>query len=136
MSIYLKLTGRTFTIWLLTAFVNGLLAGIAVAILNDEYSRMVEFCLLIGLLSGVFSVPGFLIFWLVLLTKAARKVTERALFRSALSTGFLLSAATAASAYALLSNLVKNYAWVLVLIIILSTVISIMMHFKKFKHLK
>ena len=135
MNIYLKLTGRTFTIWLLTAFINGLLSGIAVAILNNEHSSMAEFCLVIGLLSGIFSVPGFLIFWLVLLIKAARKVTERALFRSALSAGFMLSAATATCGYELLFNVLKNYAWVLVLIIILATVISIMIHFKNFKNL-
>ena len=136
MSIYLKLTGRTFTIWLLTASINALLAGIAVAIINHEYGRVPEFCLISGILSLVFSVPGFFIFWIVLLVKAAKQERGRTLFRAALGTGFILSAATAACSYGLLFNAVKNYSFVLILIIVLSFLSSIMIHFKNFKNLK
>ena len=136
MSIYLKLTGRTFTIWLLTAFLNGLLAGLAISIIGQEYNQVAENCILAGILSLVFSVPGFFIFWVVLLFRAARHDRERELFRAALSAGFILSAATAACAYDLLFNVVKNDAYVLMLTIVLSSLISIMIHFKIFKNLK
>lgn len=136
MSIYLKLTGRTFTIWLLAAFLNGLLAGITISIISNEYYHVAENCFAVGILSLVFSAPGFFIFWLILLFRAARHDRQRELFRAALSAGFILSALTAACAYHLLSCLVKNAACVLVLIIILSTLISIMIHFKIFKNLK
>lgn len=136
MNIYVKLTGRTFTIWLLTALINALLAGIAVSVINHEYDSVAENCFLAGILSLVFSIPGFFIFWLVLLVRAAKHERERALFRSALSTGCLLSAATAACGYDLLFSAVKNYGFVLILIIILSSLISIMIHFKNFKILK
>lgn len=136
MSIYLKLTARTFTIWLLTALINGLLAGIAVAIINSEYGMMAEFCLIIGILSLIFSIPGFFIFWVVLLVKAAKQERERALFRAALGTGFILSAATAACSYGLLFSAVKSYSFVLILIIVVSFLSSIMFHFKNFKNLK
>jgi|GEM_PF-3483528 hypothetical protein len=135
-TIYLKLTGRTFTIWLLTAFINGLLAGIAISIYYREYDMVPESCIIACILSLVFSVPGFFIFWLVLLFRAARHDRERELFRAALSAGFILSAATAACAYGLLFSEVKNYAFVLILVTILSSLISIMMHFKHFKNLK
>ena len=136
MSIYLKLTGRTFTIWLLTAFLNGLLAGLAISIIGQEYNQVAENCILAGILSLVFSVPGFFIFWVVLLFRAARHDRERELFRAALSAGFILSAATAACAYDLLFSVVKNDAYVLMLTIVLSSLISIMIHFKIFKNLK
>ena len=136
MSIYLKLTGRTFTIWLLTVFLNGLLAGIAISMIGREFDQVAGYCILAGVLSLVFSVPGFFIFWIVLLFRAARHDRERELFRAALSAGFILSAATAACAYGLLFSLVKNDAYVLMVTIILSTLISIMIHFKIFKNLK
>ena len=136
MSIYLKLTGRTFTIWLLTAFINAVLTGTVVTFFEQEYRILLEVFLIVGILSLAFSVPGFFIFWVVLLFKAARHERERVLFRSALTTGFILSAATAACAYGLLSSEVKNYAFLLIIMIILSAVISIMLHFKKFKNLK
>ena len=136
MSIYLKLTGRTFTIWLLTAFLNGLLAGIAISIIGQEYDQVAGNCILAAILSLVFSIPGFFIFWIVLLFRAARHDRERELFRAALSAGFILSAATAACAYGLLSSVIKNDAYVLILTIILSSLISIMIHFKTFKNLK
>jgi hypothetical protein len=135
-SIYLKLTGRTFTIWLLAAFLNGLLAGIAISIISNEYYHVAENCIAVGILSLVFSAPGFFIFWLVLLFRAARHDRERELFRVALSAGFILSALTAACAYGLLFWLAENDTCVLVLIIILSTLLSIMIHFKIFKNLK
>jgi hypothetical protein len=134
--IYLKLTGRTFTIWLLTAFLNGLLTGIAISIMGREYNQVVVNCILTGILSLVFSAPGFFIFWLVLLFRAARHNRERELFRAALSAGFILSAVTATCAYDLLFSMVKNDAYVLVLTIILSSLTSIMIHFKTFKNLK
>ena len=136
MSIYLKLTGRTFTIWLLTAFLNGLLAGIAITIIGQEYDQVAGNCILAAILSLVFSIPGFFIFWVVLLFRAARHGRERELFRAALSAGFILSAATAACVYGLLSSVIKNDAYVLILTIILSSLISIMIHFKTFKNLK
>ena len=136
MSIYLKLTGHTFTIWLLTAFLNGLLAGLAISIIGQEYNQVAENCILAGILSLVFSVPGFFIFWVVLLFRAARHDRERELFRAALSAGFILSAATAACTYDLLFGVVKNDAYVLMLTIDLSSLISIMIHFKIFKNLK
>jgi hypothetical protein len=135
-TIYLKLTGRTFTIWLLTAFINGLLAGITISIIGREYDQVAGNCILAGILSLVFSAPGFFIFWLVLLFRAARHDRERELFRAALTAGFILSAATATCAYGLLFSEVKNYAFVLILVIILSSLISIIMHFKHFKNLK
>lgn len=136
MSIYLKLTGRTFTIWLLTAFINAVLTGMVVTFCEQEYGMLLEICLITGILSLAFSVPGFFIFWLVLLFKAVRYERERTLFRSALTAGFILSAATAACAYGLLFSEAGNYAFVLIITIILSAVISIMVHFKKFKNLK
>ena len=136
MSIYLKLTGHTFTIWLLTAFLNGLLTGFAISIISQEYNQLAENCILVGILSLVLSLPGFFIFWVVLLFRAARHNRERDLFRAALSAGFILSAATAACTYDLLFGVVKNDAYVLMLTVVLSSLTSIMIHFKIFKNLK
>ncbi|MGN6602820.1 MAG: hypothetical protein ACTHK8_10245 [Ginsengibacter sp.] len=136
MSIYLKLMFRTFTIWLLTASINGVLTGTAISIIKQEYDLMTGNFIIVGILSLVFSIPGFFIFWLFLLFSAARHKRDRDLFRSALSSGFILSAITAACGYHLLFAEVKNYAIALVLLITFSCLGSIMLHFKYFKNLK
>lgn len=136
MSIYLKIMFRTFTIWLLTSFINGVLMGIVISIFENEFDMGTWNCIIVGILSLVFSIPGFFIFWLVLLFSAARHKRDRALFRSALRGGFILSTATALCGYSLFLREANNYAFVLVLLIILSSLASIMLHFKYFKNLK
>jgi hypothetical protein len=136
MGIYLKLTLRTFTIWLLTAFINGVLTGTAISIFEKQVDMVTGNCILVGILSLVFSIPGFFIFWLILLFRAARHHRDRALFRSAISSGFILSAFTAVFVCHVLFNEAGNYAFLLVLLIIISALTGIMIHFKNFKNLK
>src|SRR5664279_5519357 len=91
MSPYLKLTGRTFTIWILTSLINGLLCGIFITLSSVMYFELIGNVLLVSICSLFFSAPGFFVFWLVLLFKISTHTTERALFRSALITGFILA---------------------------------------------
>ena len=87
MSPYLKLTGRTFTIWILASLINGLLCGIFITLSSVMYFELIGNVLLVSICSLFFSAPGFFVFWLVLLFKISTHTTERALFRSALITG-------------------------------------------------
>jgi hypothetical protein len=134
MSAYLKLTLRTFTIWILTSLINGLLCGayVSITIRNHEDFLFNTICSLF--ISLLFSAPGFFIFWIVLLLKVAAKTYGRALFRAALSTGFLLATATAIICSQFFNPEFpgNRYVWIL-LFAILSAMSGIMMHFNHFK---
>ncbi len=136
MNSYLKITGRSFTIWLLASLINGLISSLALVILKHDFTLVSGYFIVISLLSLFFSVPGFFIFWLVLLVKAARHQTQRALFRSALSTGFILSAITGYLGSQEFSSEFLSHRSIICSSIISSAMISIMLHFKHFKTIK
>jgi hypothetical protein len=133
MNLYLKLTFRTFTIWILASFINGLLYGIYKASMNHISNAFPVGILVIFFISLFFSAPGFFIFWIILLGKLGKGIYERALFRAALSTGFLLAAATAIVCLELLKSAFSTDKYVLILFAILSSMSSIMIHFNHFK---
>ena len=95
MNSYIKITCRTFTIWVLASLINGLLCAISLSIIYNIYSELAAEIIGIALISLFFSAPGFFIFWLILVFKISTYTTERALFRSALITGFILASVTA-----------------------------------------
>lgn len=133
MNLYLKLTLGTFTIWVLTSFINGLLCTTYRASVSHISHEVPLDILFIFFLSLFFSAPGFFIFWIILLVKLGRGMYERALFRAALSTGFLLAAATAIVCLELLKSEFSTGKYVVVLFAILSSTTSIMIHFNHFK---
>ncbi len=132
MNPYLKITGRTFTIWLLACLINGLLCGVYFSVCQDIYFGAAESILLAFILSLFFSTPGFFVFWIVLLLKISTYTTQRALFRSALITGFILALTTAIFCVKLISSEFDNYL-LIPASIVLSTLSSIMLHFRYFK---
>lgn len=133
MNLYLKLTLRTFTIWILASFINGLLCGIYKASMNHISNGFPVGILVVFFISLFFSAPGFFVFWIILLGKLGKGIYERALFRAALSTGFLLAAATAIVCTELLKSEFSTNKYVLILFAILSSMTSIMIHFNHFK---
>lgn len=136
MSPYLKITGRTFTIWLLACFINGLLCGIALSIVNNSYTEMMAAIIGIAFISLFFAAPGFLIFWIILLLKILLGTKEAALFRSALIAGFIIASVTALLFPKMFSFEFDNYSSIPAASIILSAISSIMLHFKQFKKIK
>ena len=136
MSPYLKLTGRTFTIWILASFINGVLCGIFITLSNAMYSDLIGNILLVSFFSLFFSAPGFFVFWLVLLFKMSIDTTERALFRAALITGFILSSITGLFGSGIYSSVFDYHSIVIATCVILSAMSSIMSHFKHFKKIK
>jgi hypothetical protein len=136
MSPYLKLTGRTFTIWILASLINGLLCSIFITLSNAVYFELIGNMLLVFIFSLFFSAPGFFIFWLILLFKISTYTTERALFRSALITGFVLASVTAFFGSKIFLSEFDNHSFIPAICIILSAMSSIMLHFKHFKKIR
>ncbi len=135
MKQYIRLSFITFTIWLLSAFVNGLSCGIFLAVTRHEPAEWPGNLIVIFLISLFFSAPGFFIFWITMLVSFAKWVRERALFRTALSTGFILALITAISSSGIFTDEFPNkYAFIL--LITLSAITSIMLHFNHFKKIK
>lgn len=133
MSLYLKITFRTFTIWLLASFINALFCATWRGLNNHVSNEIPGDALFTFFISLFFSAPGFFVFWIILLVKLSKGIYERALFRAALSTGFLLATATAMAFLGLLESEFSTGKYVVILFIILSSMISIMMHFNQFK---
>lgn len=132
MKQYIRLSFITFTIWLLSAFVNGLLCGIFLAVTRHEPAEWPGNLIVILLISLFFSAPGFFIFWITMLVSFAKWVRERALFRTALSTGFILALITGISSSEIFTHEFRNkYAFIF--LITLSAITSIMLHFNHFK---
>jgi hypothetical protein len=136
MNSYLRITGRTITIWLCACLINAMLCGIALFFVNGMYLEIIGDIFLIFVLSLFFSAPGFFIFWVILLIKFCFYITDRALFRSALITGFVLSSVTAYFGSKIFASEFMGYASIPASCIILSAVSSIMLHFKYFKKIK
>lgn len=136
MSPYIKITGRTFTIWLLASLINGLLCGITLSVVHNIYSEITADIIGIAFISLFFSAPGFLVFWFVLLIRILTDTKERALFRSALVTGFILASVTAFFCSKMFSSEFSNHFYIPAACIILSAISSIMLHFKHFKKIK
>lgn len=136
MSPYLKITGRTFTMWLLACLINGLLCGITLSIINNSYTEIVTGIIGIAFISLFFSAPGFLIFWFILLLKIALNPKGAALFRSALIAGFILASVTAFLGAKMSLSEFFNYSSIPAVSILISAISSIMLHFKQFKKIK
>ena len=136
MSSYVKITGRAITIWLLASLINGLLCGISLSIIYNNYNDITGEIIGIGFLSLLFSAPGFFIFWIVLILKISTHTVERALFRSALITGFILTSISGYVGAKMFSSEFDNYSAIPASCILLSAMTSIMFHFKYFKKIK
>jgi hypothetical protein len=136
MSPYLKITGRTFTIWLQASLINGLLFGIFFSVLHNNYSEIINIIIAIAFLSLFFSAPGFFLFWLFLLLKISAYTRGTALFRSALIAGFVLASVMAVFGGGLVSSEFNNNALIPAVCIILSAVSSIILHFKYLKKIE
>lgn len=126
---YIRITFITFTVWLLAAFVNGLLCGVFLAISEHHPAEWAGYLIVIFFISLFFSAPGFFIFWITMMVTFAKWIRERALFRTALSAGFILALITGICC----SEIFRYEKYVLILFIIISAITSIMLHFKHFK---
>lgn len=132
MKQYVRLSFITFTIWLLSAFINGLLCGIFLAVTGYQPGLRAGNLVVIFFISLFFSGPGFFIFWIIILASFTKWVRERALFRTALSTGFILALITGISSSEIFTHEFRNkYAFIF--LITLSAITSIMLHFNHFK---
>lgn len=133
MNPYLSITIRTFTIWIMTAIINGVLCGTYLIVSAVEPE---PFLLIIFFATLFFSIPGFFIFWIVMLIAISRNIYGRALFRTALSTALLLSAATGVVGSGLSSIFTLLERCLFPVFIIISSIAGIMMHFNLFKKIE
>jgi hypothetical protein len=122
----LTITFRTFSIWVMTALFNGIFLGIYFAICEAGFIEM-PIAIFIGVSISLFlSVPGFFIFWMVMLSTVAHEIYGRELFKRALSTGVLLATATSIAGFKIYHSML--YWYVFPASIIISTIITIMIH--------
>lgn len=130
MNPYVSITFRTVTIWIMSAVINGVLCGIYLGIIGYQNESVGSWMFLVLICSLFFSVPGFLVFWIKMLFMINRNKYGRSLFRSALSTCMILSCLTAFFS----KELFKDAGIIAISsFIILSPMLSIMMHFNLFK---
>jgi hypothetical protein len=133
MNLYLKITIGTFTIWILASFINALFYATWLSVIINYQSGLVVHTLIAFFVSLLFSAPGFFVFWIILLVKLSRGIYERALFRAALSTGFILATATALTCLELPARAFATGKYLFILFAIISATSSIMIHFNHFK---
>ena len=133
MSPYLKITFRTFTIWILTSVINGTLWAFYISFSKDVFGNLAGDALLIFSASLFFSAPGFFIFWIILLIKLGNGTYERALFRAALSTGFILAVLFGLIGLVIFGPQFLPDKYVGILFPVVSAITSIMIHFSYFK---
>ena len=133
MNLYLKITIGAFTIWILTSFINALFCATWSSVIINYQSGLAVHALMAFFVSLLFSAPGFFVFWIILPVKLSHGIYERALFRAALSTGFILATATALTCLELPGPAFATGKYLFILFAIISATLSIVMHFNHFK---
>ncbi len=136
MNPYIKITITTFTIWMLCALINSLACGTYIVFTSYHFNEWLGNIIFIFFLSLFFSAPGFFIFWCVLIISFAKWIEQRALFRVALSTGFILALITGIISSSLFKHEFPAGEYMIVLFVMLSAMISIIKHFNHFKKIK
>ncbi len=136
MSNCLKITWRTFTMWLVAALANGFMSGIALTMVHKDYYDIIPNIVQVCFITLIFSIPSLFLFWISLLVFIANALRQRDLFRAALVSALLISLATAYIGRGIYSDEYKNYSSVPFLAIVLSAFISVILHFKYFKKIK
>lgn len=132
MNPYIKITATTFTTWILTSFINGLICGVYLAIIHKHPSQFAGLAILIFFLSLIFSSIGYFILWMILVITFGNGVYNRALFRRALSAGFMLAISTGIIGLKIFEYELHCDKYVIVLFVV-SAMLSIMIHFNQFK---
>lgn len=128
MNPFLAITLRTFTTWIMAAIINALSSGIYLAfVLGPGFAP--ERIFITGVGSLVFSVPGFFIFWVILLIRLTNVADSRALFRTMLAAG-MIPAAGMIWIFSNILDLEPGYIIPLAAMVICSITASIMLHFK------
>lgn len=136
MNPYLSITFRTFTIWVMAAVLNGSLSGIYLAIIEEQPDQVIAIGFICGLCSLFFSIPGFFVFWIVMLIAINAYKYQRALFRMALSAGMIIALLTGTVSIHFFKAFYSGEWFLFPLFILLSAISSIMMHFNLFKKSK
>lgn len=137
MNPYLSITYRTFTIWIMASVINGMLSGSLLTIAGNGSDRLIPMTFLAGLCSLLFSIPGFFVFWMVMLEMLRRNIMGRSLFRAALSTAIILAIATGIISSGLFRSVSGDkLSYLFPVSIVISAIASIMMHFRMFKKIQ
>lgn|GEM_PF-2084069 len=126
---FIKTTFFTFTIWIVTALVNGLLYAVIFSLGNMGNDYFIETAGMVFFFSLLISVPAVFVLWIVFLTSCQNEQLTRILLR----TVFILSLFTVI-VIALVPGGTQNGHWLLQSsIIIVSAIISLMLHHRFLK---
>jgi hypothetical protein len=122
--VLIKSIFLSFTIWVLTALLNAVLAVTWLSIFSNEFTCLPAAILVVFIFTLIFSIPGMVIFWIVLLVNR----DEELLFRSLLKTGFIVSALSSLMLYILNDDMIGGQKLFLPSCIVIASVASIMIH--------
>jgi MFS family permease len=134
MNKYLKTTLVFAGVWFTAAFLNGLLSGISIAVLDDVFNKAgVSTLLLSVVFSFVFSAPVVgLVWFIVLMAQVADKQGDD-LFRFALRTAFICAIAAALVFIFTLGTEFKQAGYAVALSIIISALTAVLFFRKQIK---
>lgn len=113
-----------FTIWMLAALFNAMLTSICLYSFSADFTPRDGNFFLVFIFSLIFSVPGIIIFWIVLLVNW----NEDMLFRTLLKTGFIVAAASSLFLCTPIFDGITKHPLSLAPCIIIATIGSIMLH--------
>jgi cytochrome c biogenesis factor len=125
----------TFTIWLLAAFINGVLYATVFSLGKLVNTDAAESFFLATIFSLVFSIPAIFCFWIVFLTNSEKENLSAVL----LKTAFIVSALSCLIVPILPSDVVNGHHVLLVLMIVIAALTSVLLHhpvIKSFYHSK
>ena len=114
----------SFTIWVLSAMLNAILSGTVVWFFSGEFNYWPSAIILVFIFSLLFSVPGILLFWMILLVNWE----SEELFRILLKAGLIISSLSSLLVFILPVGMDKYKLLLLSLCIVITTTASIMLH--------
>jgi putative effector of murein hydrolase len=124
MKLFIKTTFFSFTIWVLTAFINGALYAIVFCLGKLVHSDFAESFALAIIFSMLFSIPAIFCLWLVFLHNNEEDDLSVRLLKAA----FVLSSLSCLLLLLLPEDVVNGHWLLLSLIIVVSSLVAVLIH--------
>jgi len=113
-----------FTIWVVTALLNATLCGTLISLFSNEFNYWPSAILMVFIFTLIFSIPGILIYWIILLVNWE----SAGLFRTLLKAGIIISSLSSLLSYVLPVGMEKGEQLFLPICIVIAAIASIMFH--------
>ena len=114
----------SFTVWVLAALFNAILSSTCLYFFMPDFQYWAGGIAVVFFLSLIFSVPGIIIFWIVILFNW----DEDTLFRSLLKAGFIIAMASSLFLFTPIFKDFLKHPMILAPCILVATIGAIMLH--------